>query len=198
MILSKVILLPGKLDNSWQWHRALWTLFPDIKRQPNESAPFLFRVNAINLAHGIEVLMQSRIEPLSGSDQARVLAKKSLEPKPLQGQQLRFALTANVTKAIRDKDQPERKIRVPLIRDEEKEVWLGRKLDGAAKLLAPISTQAHPPLYFRKGSHAGKVVMTTFEGIMEVCNPDVLKGLLHTGIGPAKAFGCGLMLVRRL
>ncbi|MHB1353416.1 MAG: type I-E CRISPR-associated protein Cas6/Cse3/CasE [Thiobacillus sp.] len=38
----------------------------------------------------------------------------------------------------------------------------------------------------------------TFEGILRVEMPEQLASLLENGVGPAKAFGCGLLLVRRL
>ena len=198
MILSKVILLPGRLDNAWEWHRTIWTLFPSIERQPNEPAPFLYRMERMNLAQGAEVLVQSERSPLEKSDSARVLAARSIDPKPQTGQQLHFLLTANVTKVIRDKEQPERKIRVPLIREDEQIAWLKRKLGNAAGAVTSLHVQPHSPTYFRKGNRPGKIVTTSFEGILTVDNPQTLSNLLTTGIGPAKAFGCGLMLVRRI
>ncbi|MCI0724558.1 MAG: type I-E CRISPR-associated protein Cas6/Cse3/CasE [Acidobacteria bacterium] len=37
-----------------------------------------------------------------------------------------------------------------------------------------------------------------FSGMLFVINPKAFAVALHKGIGPAKAFGCGLMLVRRI
>ena len=37
-----------------------------------------------------------------------------------------------------------------------------------------------------------------FEGILSVQNPDTLKSALYEGMGSSKAFGCGLLLIRRL
>ncbi len=37
-----------------------------------------------------------------------------------------------------------------------------------------------------------------FEGILTVENTNEFTRMLFAGIGPAKAFGCGLMLVRRI
>ena len=36
-----------------------------------------------------------------------------------------------------------------------------------------------------------------FEGVLEVRDPDLLPSAIARGFGPAKAFGCGLMLIRR-
>ena len=48
--------------------------------------------------------------------------------------------------------------------------------------------------------HGKKIELSTldFEGILQVTEPDGFLKALQNGIGPAKAFGCGLMLVRRL
>ncbi len=199
MYLSKVALKPGRLDNAWEWHRKLWTLFPDVERRKNEPSPFLFRIDKMNPAEGAIVLMQSNIEPHDSSDKATVLARKSFTPQVNPEQQLRFILSANVTKTIRDKDNPERKIRVPLIKEGQQLAWLQRKIDDIAEIDTDLAkVRDHPPLYFFKNRQAGKIVVTTFEGVIQVWRPDEFQGLLSKGIGAAKAFGCGLMLIRRI
>lgn len=49
----------------------------------------------------------------------------------------------------------------------------------------------------KKGRTAG-FSSVDFEGEIEVSNPDLLIKALFSGIGPAKGFGCGLMLVKRI
>lgn len=48
--------------------------------------------------------------------------------------------------------------------------------------------------------HGKKIELSTldFEGILRVAEPDCFLEALLNGIGPAKAFGCGLLLLRRL
>lgn len=48
-----------------------------------------------------------------------------------------------------------------------------------------------------KGRTAGFSSMD-YEGVITVSEPEKLKHMLAQGIGPSKAFGCGLMLVRRI
>jgi CRISPR system Cascade subunit CasE len=38
----------------------------------------------------------------------------------------------------------------------------------------------------------------TFEGLLRVTDGNAFVSLLKNGIGPAKAFGCGLMLVKTI
>lgn len=135
-------------------------------------------------------------------------------PQPSEGQRLAFILTANPVKTIVDAEadkkpeklqahalrvtqRPEKalrpaKSRVPLIKEEEKKQWLARKLSGAAELESE-DVLPHAPLYFRKGSRADKLATCTFEGTLRVSSPERLVHLLENGIGPAKAFGCGLI-----
>jgi CRISPR system Cascade subunit CasE len=49
----------------------------------------------------------------------------------------------------------------------------------------------------KKGKSAG-FSSVDFEGELEVLDPEVFSKALFQGIGPGKAFGCGLMLVRRV
>jgi CRISPR system Cascade subunit CasE len=50
--------------------------------------------------------------------------------------------------------------------------------------------------FFRKGNKTNFSSLD-FVGTLSVINPDLFKELLFEGLGPAKAFGCGLMLVKR-
>jgi len=40
---------------------------------------------------------------------------------------------------------------------------------------------------------AGKIQSVGFQGILQVAKPTILKEIIINGIGPAKAFGCGLL-----
>jgi len=53
-------------------------------------------------------------------------------------------------------------------------------------------------VYFRKEGRGGKLVTVTFEGNLWVKEPERFVNFLQNGVGPAKSFGCGLLLVRRV
>jgi len=124
-----------------------------------------------------------------------------------QGQLLRFRLIANPTKVLTEKIAEKRKIRVPLIKPRQQEDWLKRKVDGFS-VIENVTLQNEPPLYFRQKSRGGKIVPVAFEGVLKVVNTEKFKEQLYekynekgeyiAGIGPAKSFGCGLMLLRTL
>lgn len=199
MYLSRVFLQPGKLNNAYEWHRALWSLFPDMER--GATSPFLYAMESINLVSGAQVLMQSSVEPVTDSNIARVLATKPFPGCFQSGQRLGFQLLANPTKCISDKHDKlnkknQGKCRVPLIKEEEQAAWLQRKFEDAVNV-GELNIRNEPPRYFRKGNRAGKIAPVLFDGTFEVFDVEKMNGIWRNGIGPAKAFGCGLLMVRR-
>lgn len=193
MFLSKVELDRTASLNPYEWHRALWQLFPDRK---DDGRDFLFRIDQHHFGPGFIVLLQSQCLPQTVGKQARVIRG----PKQINFQTIlpntlyRFRVTVNAIKEIRDIKDPQRKIRVPLIKEAEQIAWLTRKLDGAA-ILMEVMRIKNPPLYFRKKGQDGKLVTVTFDGILKVNDPELLRQLMVQGIGAAKSFGCGLISI---
>src|SRR5690554_4515035 len=99
--------------------------------------------------------MQSGQAPIRNIEIAELLA----EPKTInlaniqEGASLRFRLNANVVKTIADAKDAKRRVRVPLLKEEEQLAW---KLAGAAELL-DASVQGGGPLYFKQKGRAGKL-----------------------------------------
>lgn len=116
--------------------------------------------------------------------------------------------------------------RVALLREEEQVDWLVRKGDerengcpGGFEILAKGIQEQNDEI--RKIVHVNTTIegkqtgykkdkkdesrehrMThlavRFNGLLRITDPDAFRETLTRGIGPAKAFGCGLMLVRRV
>jgi len=194
--------------NPYDIHRALWSLFPcttsETRESPGDSRRgFLFRVESNEPGRSACVLSQAQRRAGPSTKEALVVGQREFNPQPRQGQRLAFLLTGNPIKTIADRERKRpgkdgylKRCRVPLIDEDEQRDWLKRKLEPAATVEA-VTAHKHPPLFFRKGSRVGRVQLVTFEGMLAVAEPDALSSLLETGVGPAKAFGCGLLLVRR-
>jgi CRISPR system Cascade subunit CasE len=148
------------------------------------------------------LLVQSRRAPEAASELI-VVGTREFQPQPVSGQRLAFLLTANPVKTIMDTqrdakpDKRSEKCRVPLIKEEDQRQWIARKLASAGEIEA-ASILPHAPIHFRKSNRGGKLAIVTFDGVMRVREPIALTSLLENGIGPAKGFGCGLLLVRRI
>lgn len=195
MILSKVEFNPSALRNPYEWHKILWDHFPG---RENNNRDFLFRIEGYNLDGKTLVLLQSKTFPEAIGKQSSIKESSKLIESTMVAQDrvYRFKITANAIKSIKDRENPERKIRVPLIKQEEQINWLKRKFDGAGEILNVI-VNPNPPIYFKKGGANGKLVAITFEGFIKVINSDSMFELMRQGIGPAKAFGCGLITLGR-
>lgn len=211
MFISRVEIPWITVQNPYEIHRCLWRLFPDETRESRRSFQeerrgFLFRMEDYQTGRPARFLVQSRNRPTPISS-IQTLGCREFHPQPQVTQRLAFLLTANPIKTIADVENDKKprkhsnkngqfKCRVPLVHEEQQRDWLIRQLVSAADV-ETVAVLPHSPLYFRKGQQGGKVTTATFEGVLQVKAPDILIRMLENGIGPAKSFGCGLLLVRR-
>ena len=85
---------------------------------------------------------------------------------------------------------------MPLIDENELLDWLTRKFVNVGRLHEVIIT-AKNNLYFRKKGQPGKIVTIDYTGLLSVNYVESLTNLVEKGVGPAKAFGCGLFSLTR-
>lgn len=83
-----------------------------------------------------------------------------------------------------------------LIGEENLIKWLNGKINKFGLLVGNVKITPRKPIYFRKGNNAGKINPVTFEGQIQITNKNEFLNTVFKGIGPAKAFGCGLLLVK--
>ncbi|EGW22008.1 type I-E CRISPR-associated protein Cas6/Cse3/CasE [Methylobacter tundripaludum] len=205
MYLSKIHIPWHQAQNPYQLHQALWRLFPGFEDADRE---FLFRVEQLQKGIGAQVLLQSAIQPQSGEQSPALLAQREYILNIQNDQRLRFRLRANPIKTIKDssKGTVEKKgktfnktVRVPLLHEEQQQAWLERKLQAFAQLETLIM-QSEPILYFRKAKEgrSGKIQTVMFDGVLTVTDVEAFNDQVIKGIGPAKAFGCGLLSLARI
>jgi len=205
MYLSKIHIPWQQAQNPYQLHQALWRLFPGFEDADRE---FLFRVEQLQKGMGAQVLMQSAMQPQSSEQSPALLDQREYVLNVQSGQRLRFRLRANPIKTIKDssKDTVEKKgktftktVRVPLLHEEQQQAWLERKLQAFAQLETLI-VQPEPVLYFRKAKEgrSGKIQTVMFDGVLTVTDAEAFNSQVTKGIGPAKAFGCGLLSLARI
>ncbi|WP_245803065.1 type I-E CRISPR-associated protein Cas6/Cse3/CasE [Corynebacterium phocae] len=117
----------------------------------------------------------------------------------LAGQRYRFRLTVNpVMEKFCDDDK---KRRVALFREEDQIDWLLRRADQLGIKLTTADDDAKPTfavresrsMRFRHEKRTVTLQRCTFEGALEVTDPELLRKALVGGIGKAKAYGFGLL-----
>lgn len=119
------------------------------------------------------------------------------------GQRWAFRLTANPTYYVRhDSAQPAK--RVAHVSAAHQEKWLVERAESAGFAIAYVDADASAPAVtvtrrsveqFRRPPSGRPVTVSTaqFDGVLDVRDPEVLRRALVAGIGPAKAYGCGLL-----
>lgn len=77
------------------------------------------------------------------------------------------------------------------------EKWLQERAEKNGFRLLSVTAQGYQQHHFKK--RRIKISTLDFDGVLEVINPDVfIAQTLYQGIGRSKAFGCGLMMIRRI
>jgi len=120
---------------------------------------------------------------------------KPYRPQVLAGDRFRFLLRANPTVTRNGK-------RHPIIPPADQIMWLRRKAEGSGfTLLSDPDLRDRGARYSRRSKHIDPNPhvhnAVTFTGILEVSETSRFLGALRNGIGPAKAYGFGLLSIAR-
>jgi len=175
----------AKLSDSYAWHTALWAAFPDRDGEPRD---FLFRVD--DQRTQFEALLLSKDEPVApawGFWETRPVASTFLEHDAY-----RFQLRANPTMR-RNADRR----RLGIYAEPRLREWMLRKgetsgfriADGTLTIGAPVDET------FVRNGRRGKHVSVDFAGLLQVLDRERFRGAFDNGIGSAKAFGFGMLML---
>ncbi len=193
-------------------HQALWRLFDG-----EQSRDFLFRREQIGNWPIFYLL--SRRAPRD-TESIWSIQTKPFDPQLAAGQRLAFSLRANPVRTRKISNDPadKRRRRDDVVMDakhtyaETKEspsqaqlvqqagpTWLETRAKKNGFLIENLRVDQYRQHRMQKRGQSKPIRFSTldYEGILQIVDVDRLLHALHSGIGPAKGFGCGLMLVRR-
>lgn len=183
------------LTDVYSLHKAVMSGFRDCANAQR----VLFRVEPQVRDGKMRLLVQSGAEPSWGilAERCRGLVKadvKEFSPLFRAEDSFRFRLRANPT-VTRDGK------RFGLVREEALVHWLQRKEERLGVRFLDILATDEGYVTGRKvhGQAAPRVNIKTarFEGRLRVCEPNLFLESFTKGIGPGKAFGCGLLSLAR-
>lgn len=222
MYFSRVRLAPyNALNNQslppmatpYEEHQLLWQLFD---RDPGAKRDFLFRRDQDSALPSFYLLSERKPGNADGRWQ---IETKDYHPRLCAGQRLAFSLRANPV--VTRKDAQGKAHRHDLVMDlktrsgwkkqtasqrpalaelmqQAGEQWLVDRLAKAGARLDSLRVEAYQQHQHRKRDKGKPIRFSTLDltGLLTVDDPDRFGWALYHGIGPAKAFGCGLLLVK--
>jgi CRISPR system Cascade subunit CasE len=185
------------LGDAYEMHRTLARAFVADAQSP--PARFLWRLEAGSNAWATPVVLVqaaaegdwSALQALANYLQRPVESKRlALEEWVEGGARYRFRLQANPTVTRQGK-------RYGLVGEAEQLAWLARQGERHGFSVEAALVAASDVLSSRKGEGQISVQRVCFEGVLQVQNLEAFSHALTAGIGPAKAFGCGLLSIAR-
>lgn len=226
LVLRPEALSPGQLERwfgtGYRVHQQLWRLFGD---SPQRERDFLFREEyegARLVVHTVSARAPSDPSRIWQID------PREYAPKLRPGDRLGFTVRVNPVRTLRDADGRQHRhdvvIHARKLMEEEgrpptpvNEMALEVGLDWLQARAGQHGfefrdeevrveryrqhTLTRPGRKSSTGSRADKPIRFStldFVGSLRVADPEPFVNMLFQGLGPAKGFGCGLMLVRRL
>ena len=193
--------------NSYDIHKEVWGLFPGM---PDSNRDFVYSI----MDDGRTIYMVSSREPLFNDHW--MVESKEYDPKINPGDVFRFRLLANPT-VMKTKDNKHKRHDVVMdlkqkLRAEGKEFdmnsivnssvsdWVERKasLNGFKVDHKSLMIHSYTSNKSQKGDR--KIIFSTaiIEGVLMVTDVESFKNCLFKGIGSAKGFGCGMLMIKHV
>lgn len=207
MYLSRLQLNPASrilwrnvVDQPYRLHQLVMQGFPDGVRR--EDANVLHRLDQ---AHNqIMLLVQSDLKPAwDGLQENLLLPTDTFDPYPnpavreidgldlANGRIFTFRLRVNPIKRLSSGKGNKPGPRVQLVHEDAQMEWLQRKAEqnGFRLLDTHINPEGKQTDYYKKLT----IYTMLVDGRLQITDANKFTTAVQTGIGPAKAFGCGLL-----
>lgn len=203
MHLTKLTLDPRSaqarrdLGDAYDMHRTLARAF--VADENSVPVRFLWRLEAGSNAWATPVVL---VQSAAEADWSALQALPNYLQRPVESKRLRleewvegggfyrFRLQANPTVTRQGK-------RYGLVGEDEQLAWLSRQGERHGFAVEAALVTASDVLASRKGDSRISVQRVCFEGRLQVRELASFGRALAQGVGPAKAFGCGLLSVAR-
>lgn len=203
--------------DSYSWHKKLWECFPN---GPGAKRDFLTRIDALEGSFRVWLLAKRKpARPVWCPSEDFEL--NEVVPSFLSHRYYAFDLRANPVKTIVRrgpngetlyKANGKRKSgkRVPIVESEELRAWLirkskarckdkntGKDVPGGFQIVEgrPLEISAMVESHFRKKGQVAFHGGVQFRGVLEVTDKERFAETYQNGIGVAKGFGFGLLLL---
>lgn len=190
-----------RIRDSYDWHQHLWQAFPG---RDGAARDFLVRIDEKEETYRVLILSRTPATRPSWCPSDN-FATKPVPDAFFTQPAYAFSLVANPTKKVRSNAAGERTKngrRAPLTSREDLLAWLERKAASSGFTVESETIQTVPRgrEYFHKDTPRteGMHAVVEFRGRLRVTDPAAFRAAVATGIGSAKAFGFGLLVLAPL
>ncbi len=186
------------IRDTYDWHQRVWQAFVGRDGAPRD---FLIRVDRKEEAYRVIILSRS-VPTKPDWCPTDCFGTKEIPDSFFAHPGYRFSLLANPTKKLRvdnaDGSRKKNGRRVPVVRREELVAWLQRKAEAGgfhvnADSLRTISRGRE--FFHKDGRSHGTHAAVEFQGELTVTDPAQFRATVAAGVGSAKAFGFGLLVM---
>lgn len=196
------------IRDSYDWHKRLWDCFPDVPEQKRTDIGFLTRIDILEGAFRLWIITKRKpVQPQWCPPDG--FALNEIATSFLTHRYYAFDLRANPVKTmvqrgpngetlLRTNGKRKCGKRVPLVKPEELRAWLDRKAVAGGFCVVddkPLEIAPMVESHFRKKGQAAYHGGLQFQGVLEVIDTALFSETYYTGIGSAKSFGFGLLLL---
>jgi len=191
-----------RLRDNYDWHQAVWKAFPE---RDGRQRDFLTRLD--QRRDGFRLLIVSPTEPLRPvwcPPDAESWKTKSIQETFFTRSRYVFQLCANPTKKVA-KQRPDGSLtkngrRAPMCTREDLVAWIRRKEEQGGFTVdeTTLRTFTRGRDYFEKNGMRGLHSAVEYRGVLTVTDRAKFYETFTRGIGSAKAFGFGLLVIAPL
>ncbi len=202
------------IGGAYKLHSLVWDLFAD---DPDRKRDFIYRQDMV---HGLPAFYCVSERIPNDRHGVWIVETKPYSPVIKKDTRLEFMLRANPIRTKRDEKNKQHRHDVvmeakTLLKQKQADLpreselvqqagfmWLALKGEANGFSVRDEEVRADGYSQYRftkpKGKHSVSLSTIEFNGVLTVTDPDLFVKTLYRGLGPAKAFGCGLMMVRPL
>lgn len=186
-----------KIRDTYDWHQRIWQAFGGRDGQPRD---FLIRVDRKEEAYRVIILSRS-VPQKPDWCPTDCFGTKRIPDEFFAYGRYRFSLLANPTNKLRvnnaDGTRKKNGRRAPITSREKLIAWLQRKAESGGFAIDSDSLRTIPRgrEFFHKPDAHGTHTAIEFQGQLTVIDLMQFRSTVAAGIGSAKAFGFGLLVL---
>jgi CRISPR system Cascade subunit CasE len=191
------------LGNAQAMHAAVESCFPPEANPADGAGRLLWRVDRSPKHTHLYIVSATKPDPRVIIEQAgwpaadtvgydtRDYSELLAQLRP--GSQFAFRVEVNAMRSPRELHGDHRSKKVPVHGDDNLIEWLTSRGDTSGATFTAVRVISNTRDDVRRESHSPILNRTTLTGTLTVTDADKFRATLTSGIGPSKAYGCGLM-----